>query len=192
MELIEKYVSPKRFAEICNPQIQFKLREMGAGYVMCKEMKAPTMREIRDVFGIETIQNWVSIQVDNLNDFCNVREKMTDKQKDELSHIIACQYGGLNIAEVSLMFMKVKGGDFGEFYGILDTVRFMSIIKKFMVERRYVLEKEYEKRKEEKEKEERESWKKDMMSRDELKKAISEGKFPTLANIGLNNIIGGK
>jgi hypothetical protein len=90
------------------------------------------------------------------------------------------------------MFMKVKGGDFGEFYGILDTVRFMSIIKKFMVERRYVLEKEYEKRKEEKEKEERESWKKDMMSRDELKRAISEGKFPTLASIGLNNIIGGK
>ncbi len=139
------------------------------------------MWEIRETYGVDVLRDWVAVMIDNLNDFCNVRDKMTAEQKDEAAHIISCDYGQLNIAEVALFFLKVKSGYFGEFYGILDTVRLLAILKKFMEERQRAVHAVMEKRAKDEKQRERDEWAKNAMPYEELQKAMAEGKFPTLA-----------
>jgi hypothetical protein len=135
------------------------------------------MWEIREVYGVETLRDWVAVMVENLNDFCNVRDKMKPEQKDEAAHIISCEYGHLNIAEVALFFLKVKSGTFGEFYGILDTVRLMSIMKKFMAERRQMLASYYDKKEKEDREMERLKMESEAIPPETVQQWIKEGKF---------------
>lgn len=180
MELIKKFGGPKEFANRFSPDIQWKLREIGADYAACSHMEYPTMWEVREVYGMDCLRDWVAVMVENLNDFCNVRDKMKDDQKDEAAHIISCEYGHLNIAEVALFFLKVKSGAFGEFYGILDTVRLMAIMKKFMAERTKALVSYYDAKRKEDEQKERERWEREAVPPETVQKWIQEGRFRNL------------
>ncbi len=135
------------------------------------------MWEIREVYSIEVLRDWVAAMIEDLNDFCNVRDKMKSTQKDEAAHIISCEYGHLNIAEVALFFLKVKSGTFGEFYGILDTVRLMSIMKKFMAERRQMLASYYDKKEKEDRERERLKMESEAIPPEKVQQWIKEGKF---------------
>ena len=179
-ELIKKFGGPVEFANRFSPDIQWKLREIGADYAVCCQMEYPTMWEVREVYGVDCLRDWVAVMVENLNDFCNVRDKMKDDQKDEAAHIISCEYGQLNIAEVALFFLKVKSGTFGEFYGILDTVRLMSIMKKFMAERTKALALYYDAKRKEDEQKERERWEREAVPPETVQKWIQEGRFNNL------------
>lgn len=176
-EIVNTYGGPAEFATRFNPAIQWRLRERAADYVSCSQMNYPTMWEIREVYGVETLRDWVAVMVENLNDFCNVRDKMKPEQKDEAAHIISCEYGNLNIAEVALFFLKVKSGTFGEFYGILDTVRLMSIMKKFMAERRQMLASYYDKKEKEDREMERLKMESEAIPPETVQQWIKEGKF---------------
>lgn len=180
MELIKKFGGPVEFANRFTPDIQWKLREIGADYAACNQMEYPSMWEVREVYGVDCLRDWVAVMVENLNDFCNVRDKMKDEQKDEAAHIISCEYGQLNIAEIALFFLKVKSGTFGEFYGILDTVRLMSIMKKFMAERSKALTSYYEAKKREDKERERERWAQEAVPPETIQKWIQEGRFKNL------------
>ena len=115
---------------------------------------------------------------------------MKDEQKDEAAHIISCDYGHLNIAEVALFFLKVKSGYFGEFYGILDTVRLLSILKKFMVERTKAVN-AYQERKDREDKElERQKWAKEAVPPETVQQWIKEGRFKNLfKDEGLKSVV---
>lgn len=180
MELVKKFGGPIEFAARFTPDIQWKLREIGADYAVCCQMEYPTMWEVREVYGVDCLRDWVAVMVENLNDFCNVRDKMKNEQKDEAAHIISCEYGQLNIAEVALFFLKVKSGTFGEFYGILDTVRLMSIMKKFMAERAKALTSYYDAKRKEDEQKERERWAQEAVPPETIQKWIQEGRFKNL------------
>lgn len=180
---------PKEFAERFTPDVQWKLREIGADYVSCRQMNYPTMWEVREAYGVDVLKDWVVVMVENLNDFCNVKDKMKDDQKDEAAHIIGCDYGQLNIAEVALFFLKVKSGTFGEFYGILDTVRLMSIMRKFMAERTKSLTAYEEYRAKQEEKEKREKWREEAVPPEVVNQWIREGRFKNLFKNDSFNVI---
>lgn len=149
-------------------------------YVTAKRYKYPTVAELREVYGADVVHPWLCVMVDNLNDFCGVKQKMTDAQKEEVAHILMCECGVLNIAEVALFFDEVKRGVFGEYYGILDSVRTMKILKDFMRERKVATNRALEAEEKERQARERESWGKDAMSHEELQEAIASGRFGNL------------
>lgn len=161
-----------------SPVIQRKLRELGIDYVEASRYDYPTVRELRDAYGSDVVHTWMCVMVENLNDFCGVKQKMTDEQKEEVAHILMCECVRLNIAEVVLFFDKVKRGKFGEYYGILDTVRTMKILMMFMTERLTAINKRMEI--EERERLEGIRNSKDVMSPEELQKAIDSGRFGNL------------
>lgn len=134
-DIRRKYGSPSQFMVRFSPTIQRKLRELGTDYADASRYDYPTIGELREAYGGEVVHAWMCVMVENLNDFCGVKQKMTDEQKEEVAHILMCECVRLNIAEVALFFDKVKRGEFGEYYGILDTVRTMKILKSFMAER---------------------------------------------------------
>lgn len=172
--------SPTEFATRFSPAIQWKIREAGVNYLTASRYKYPTVDELRAAYGVEVVHPWMGAMVENLNDFCGVRQKMTDAQKDEVAHILMCECGGLNVAEVALFFDEVKRGVFGEYYGILDSVRTMKILKDFMRERKVAINRALEAEEKERQAKERESWGKDAMSHEELQEAIDSGRFGNL------------
>lgn len=174
------YGSPAEFMQRFSPAIQWKIREAGIDYVSASRYKYPTVGELREVYGVEVVHPWLCVMVDNLNDFCGVKQKMTDSQKEEVAHILMCECVRLNIAEVALFFDKVKRGEFGEYYGILDSVRTLKILKDFMRERRSSINRALEAEEKERQARERESWGRDAMSHEELQAAIDSGKFGNL------------
>lgn len=175
-----KYGSPAEFMARFSPTIQRKLRELGIDYVEASRYDYPTIGELREAYGGEVVHAWMCIMVENLNDFCGVKQKMTDEQKEEVAHILMCECVRLNIAEVALFFDKVKRGVFGEYYGILDTVRTMKILKDFMRERKVAINRALEAEEKERQAMERESWRRDAMSHEELQEAIASGRFGNL------------
>lgn len=189
MELYRMYGGPKDFTERFPAAIQWKLREVGADYASCSRMNYPTMWEVREAYGVDVLQTWVAVMIENLNDFCNVKDKMKPDQKEEAAHIIGCDYGHLNIAEVALFFLKVKSGAFGEFYGILDTVRLMSIMRKFIAERTKVLVAYEEYMAKQDEKEKREKWSEEAASPEQIRQWIKEGRFKNLFRKDSFNVI---
>lgn len=174
----QRYGSPAEFMARFSPVIQRKLRELGIDYVEASRYDYPTVRELRDAYGSDVVHTWLCVMVENLNDFCGVKQKMTDEQKEEIAHILMCECVRLNIAEVALFFDKVKRGKFGEYYGILDTVRTMKILMMFMTERLTAINKRMEI--EERERLEGVRNSKEVMSPEELQEAIDSGRFGNL------------
>lgn len=168
------------FAIRCSPAIQRNLREAGADYARCAGMDCPTLWEIRETYGMDCLRDWMAAMVMDLNDFCNVRDKMTSTQKDEAAHILSCEYGHLNVAEAALFFTKVKSGVFGEFYGILDTVRLMAIMRKFIVERGKALVADEDARRKRALEEDRDRWRREATPPETLERWFREGKFNNL------------
>lgn len=175
-----KYGSPAEFMARFSPTIQRKLRELGIDYVEASRYDYPTVGELREAYGGDVVHAWMCIMVENLNDFCGVKQKMTDEQKEEVAHILMCECVRLNIAEVALFFDKVKRGVFGEYYGILDTVRTMKILKDFMRERRAAINKQMEMEECARLERLRNERSENAMSPEALQEAIESGRFGNL------------
>lgn len=176
----DKYGSPVKFAERFSPSIQRRLRELGIDYVEASRYDYPTIGELKEAYGIDMVHTWMCVMVENLNDFCGVKQKMTDEQKEEVAHILMCECVRLNIAEVALFFDKVKRGVFGEYYGILDTVRTMKILKSFVTERSAAINKQIELDEKARIERLRDERSENAMSPEELQEAIESGRFGNL------------
>lgn len=175
-----KYGSPAEFMARFSPTIQRKLRELGIDYVEASRYDYPTVGELREAYGGEVVHAWMCIMVENLNDFCGVKQKMTDEQKEEVAHILMCECTRLNIAEVALFFDKIKRGVFGEYYGILDTVRTMKILKSFIAERSAAINKQIELDEKARIERLRNERSENAMTPEELQEAIESGRFGNL------------
>lgn len=175
-----KYGSPAEFMVRFSPVIQRKLRELGIDYVEASRYDYPTIGELKEAYGSDMVHAWLCVMVENLNDFCGVKQKMTDEQKEEVAHILMCECVRINIAEVALFFDKVKRGKFGEYYGILDTVRTMKILMSFMGERSAAINKQLEAEEKARLERLRNERSENAMSPEALQEAIESGRFGNL------------
>jgi hypothetical protein len=107
----------------------------------------PTLLDINAVFGSTASRQWLVAQLENLNEFCNCRNKFTLSQIDNTSCIISEHYKTLKISELWVFFRMFKAGEFGRFYGSLDPMVVTTSLKEFMKYRNLVYA-EYERQKE--------------------------------------------
>lgn len=166
-----------------SPIIQRKLRELGVDYVEASRYDYPTVGMLREAYGSDVVHTWVCVMVENLNDFCGVKQKMTNEQKEEVAHILMCECANLNIAEMGLFFDKIKRGTFGEYYGVLDTVRTMKLLKDYLNERRVAINKRIDIEEEQKRQAERAKRSANVMSPEAFRQALEDGRFENLKKI---------
>lgn len=122
-----------QYLERFNPtSVQDGLLRARAGFVECKSYDLPTLEMSAQIYGEKAIVVWIKIQLENLNEYCGVKEKMSIEQLNEVSKIIFYKYGNLNIAEIALFILKFKSGDFGQFYGCVDPLKITSAFCEFM------------------------------------------------------------
>jgi hypothetical protein len=80
----------------------------------------PSLAMVRKQFGEDFIQAYIEGWIVNLREFLNIGRKMTDVQTQETATLIVDQFYGITLADVNLIFKKVKLGHFGQVYDRLD------------------------------------------------------------------------
>jgi len=95
----------------------------------------PSLAKINKQFGEDFIQAYIEVWIVNLREFLNIGRKMTDAQTQETAMLIVDQYFSITLADVNLIFKKVKLGHFGKIYDRLDGQLILGWFDKYYGER---------------------------------------------------------
>lgn len=98
--------------------------------------KAPSVNNIRKAYSLEILTVWIIAQLEDVNDFVGVREKMTLAQMEHIAHIVITEYGYLKASELHLFLYRLKAGRYGIFYGCIDPLVITRALTQFMQQRR--------------------------------------------------------
>jgi len=80
-------------------------------------------------------QAYLEMWLVNLNEFLNVARPMNDNQVQETAYMILSRYSYLKISDITLIFSKIKAGDYGPLYEGIDGTKIISIFEKYGIER---------------------------------------------------------
>lgn len=176
MKFKEKIGSFDDFMIRFNPEIQKQLMKINAGHVECMSFNYPSLQQSARIYGDSEISLWIKIQLDDLNNYCGVKEKMTPAQLSDLSSIILFEFGEIKISEFALFLIKFKAGKYGQFYGTVDPLIITNAINEFMQDR--IIEFQISERKREMRENElkREQWRKTAITYEQYQKEIAEEK----------------
>lgn len=96
---------------------------------------APSLYLAQQAYNQQLIIAWLMAQLENLNDFIGVNQKMTFMQMEETAQIILCNFHFLKVTEIHLFLHRLKSGQYGEFYGSIDPIRITNSLRIFLKER---------------------------------------------------------
>lgn len=109
----------------------------------------PTLTDLKQAYGKNFAAIWLVPQIDNLTLFTGAKN-ITEQQHEELSKIIAAEYGYLKVTELLLFFHRFKAGHYGRFYGSVDPMVITCALRDFIKERNIFID-QYEREKKERE-----------------------------------------
>lgn len=98
-----------------------------------------TLSEIRRFYTPETPELLVEAWLYNLNDFVNVQNKLKPEQITEIAWLLVGQYSFLNMADLTLIFRRVKMGHYGPLYGNLSGENICRWFGEYVTERSDVI-----------------------------------------------------
>lgn len=101
----------------------------------CYFTNAPTLWNVNLAYGFGTAQEWLAYQITDLSEFSGARDKITDRQLDQIIQLITDDYGFLNMAEIMLFCRRFKRGLYDKFYGSVDPIAIMQGLNEFCRER---------------------------------------------------------
>ena len=101
----------------------------------CYFGKAPTLQAVGLAYGGESLAAWLTIQLAELAEYCNCREKMSTHQLEECAYSIMRTSAHLKVTEIMLFFSQFKDGVFGRFYGSVDPLIITEALREFRRER---------------------------------------------------------
>ena len=101
----------------------------------CFFQNAPTLWNVNIGYGFGTAQEWLAYQIADLSEFSGARDKITDRQLDQIIQLITDDYGFLNMAEIMLFCRRFKKGSYDKFYGSVDPIAIMKGLNEFVRER---------------------------------------------------------
>lgn len=136
--VVNRYGDGESFAKKFNPSLQ----------VVCAQNversfkgNAPSLALLGETYPDEQVNTWIIAQLMDLYKFAGVKEKPTFQQVLELSVMIRVEYYYLKASELLLFFFKLKAGEYGTFYGVVDPMVIMSALIEFKAYRKRQLEK---------------------------------------------------
>jgi len=76
----------------------------------------------------------------DLNDYAGLKNKMSPEQVRQVAILFFSEAYMLNFTEMALFFNRIKKGYYGDFYGVVDPIKFMGFLNQFKIERREAIE----------------------------------------------------
>ena len=131
-EAVRIYGDSDKFLKTLNPSIQI---QVAANVERAYMGKAPRLSAVCGAYSQEVAETWLMAQLENMNDFCGVKQKMTIPQMTDLAKMLIVEVYYLKVTELMLFFHRFKAGRYGEFFGVVDPQRIMSGLNMFLRER---------------------------------------------------------
>ena len=101
----------------------------------CSSQNSPTLWTGNLAYGFVTSKDWLAYQITDLSEFSGAKDKITDRQLDQIIQLITDDYGFLNMAEIMLFSRRFKKGSYDKFYGSVDHIAIMHGLNVFCRER---------------------------------------------------------
>lgn len=128
-----------------NQDLQRKLLRIGTTHAgLAVNRNIPSLGLLSATYGDETPVEWLVIQFGSLNDFAEVKSKISNCQIYELANLVISEYYYLNAAEIQFFIGRFKMGYYGTFYGAIDPMKITNALMQYVRERRQDMER-YEK-----------------------------------------------
>lgn len=102
---------------------------------LAMKSEAPTLASIRKNYSEDFLVAYIAVWIVNLNDFVNASRKMSPEQMEETAFMIYQEYYYMNLADINLVFRKIKKGEFGQLFAELDGVKILGWFEKYNQER---------------------------------------------------------
>ena len=166
-EILLRYGDAHSFALAFNPSVQMKCA-MNIERSLTGD--APTIRQLQYAYEMEYLQVWVMAHLEDLNEYVGVKNKMATAQMKELASMIIVKCDYLKASELLLFFHKLKAGDFGGFYGVVDPQKVGESLTIFKNWRSMELDKVNNKIQQEELERKRKEWKRTGITREEYEK----------------------
>jgi len=103
------------------------------------ETKMVKLRELAEIYNRQTPVSLMEIWLVNLSTFMGF--EITDQQARETAQYIFEEVGMLNIAEITLLFKRIKKGKYGDFYGRFNGQLILKACREYRKERGNILTK---------------------------------------------------
>jgi hypothetical protein len=102
-----------------------------------KAVKSNTMAicQLTKTYDNDAVVAYLAIWITDLNNFLNVSRKMTNEQILDTAQMLVLEYRSLTIADINLIFKRIKKGDFGNMYESLDGTKLLGWFDKYSIER---------------------------------------------------------
>ncbi|MFR2071315.1 MAG: DUF6633 family protein [Bacteroides nordii] len=135
-----KYPKPEQFFADYNPDLQTRLLSGGLTSADLAARPAnPTLALLTRLY-TRTPAGVVKIQLGSLNDFTEVRTKLTTGQLHETAQLILAAYPMLTAGDICLYIARFKIGQYGQFYGAIDPMKIMSGLRQYTDQRNQEIE----------------------------------------------------
>lgn len=129
----KRYGEAADFLALFTPELQtLAARELEKAYTGT----APRLLTVARGYNEETAIVWLCLQVEDINLFAGVKDKMPVARQKELARLILTEYGQLKVSEFLIFFHRLKCGRYGRFYGSVDALFISASLIQFMAERR--------------------------------------------------------
>lgn len=119
------------------PSVQKKCRKINE-IEQALKLETPSIAKINKQFGEDFLLAYIEGWIVNLREFLNVGKSMTDTQTKETALLIMEQFYNITVAEINLIFKKVKLGHFGQIYDRLDGQVVLSWFDKYYKKRCHI------------------------------------------------------
>lgn len=135
MAVIKKYGNALKFAETFNPDMQ---RVCAENIERAFMGEAPTITILRRTYNDRQIRIWIIAQIESINQYTGVKDKMEFEQMKGLAEVIMTWYGYLKATELMVFFHQFKAGKYGQLYGAVDPMRISAALNEFLSYRKEI------------------------------------------------------
>lgn len=132
LALISHYPTPQAALAAHNPDMQTLF---GTDNLAAYRSYTPALATLSRVYGRETAEAWLEIQLKNLADYSGARDKLNEFQRLQLARVIIGEWGFLRLSELMRFFFRFKAGRYGRFYGSVDPLVITEAICLYQQER---------------------------------------------------------
>lgn len=97
--------------------------------------KIKTIRQEVNEIGITNVHSAINVLIGQLVEFLNIGKNMTIPQINQTAELIISEKPYLSIEDLKICFKKIKSGEYGELYDVLDGHKLFTFLTRYEKER---------------------------------------------------------
>jgi len=97
--------------------------------------KVPSLAKLRKEFGSDKIEAIIKLYLIEITELVNLKRPLTEPQIEYIAKEVLSTYYMLTIADVHVIFRKIKHGEFGSMYESMDVPKVLKIFQLYFDER---------------------------------------------------------